>query len=263
MRRILPFILILFLIACNNQQKNSSNTETLTENTTETEKPELITEVEVPDNAMELEPERMPIADSVKTTAAIGSNDPRDRETAFLFNNGTTAYENGDFESGVGFFNQIVENTPDNRLAYYNLGLGYFKLQKFAEAIQAFNKAVDLAPNNAQSIMYRGRVYYTMGDFKNCLEDYERVVKLQPNDPVAYYNRGIAKGQMKNYLGAIQDFDKAIELNPDYAEAYYNRGLANYFQGRMHDACYDWRKAHSLGHYESEKAIRAYCEGDE
>ena len=67
--------------------------------------------------------------------------------------------------------------------------------------------------------------------------------------------------EAKDFRDRIKDFDKALELDPEYAEAYYNRGLANYHQGRLHDACFDWRKAHSLGHYEAEKAIRGYCEG--
>ena len=127
----------------------------------------------------------------------------------------------------------------------------------------AFDKAIEILPNDALSIQYRGRVYYMLANFPKCLEDYNKVVELKPEDPIAYYNRGTAKGRVKDYLGAISDFDRALELDPEYAEVYYNRGLANYFQGRLHEACYDWRKAHALGHYESEKAIRTYCEGDQ
>jgi lipoprotein NlpI len=85
---------------------------------------------------------------------------------------------------------------------------------------------------------------------------------MKPDDPVAYYNRGLARGRLNDYSGAIKDFDRVIELNPEYKEAYYNRGIANFFIGRQHDACYDWRKAHSMGHYEADKAIKAYCEGE-
>ena len=111
-------------------------------------------------------------------------------------------------------------------------------------------------------MQYRGKVYYILKDFRNCLRDYEQVVEMKPNDPVSYFNRGAVRGRINDYGGAIEDFTRAIELNPDYDEAYYNRGLANYHTGRLHDACYDWRKAHSLGHYEADKAIKAYCEGE-
>ena len=257
-KRIFPFLVIALLISCNNQQADNNAADDQQGNQVQSVhelEPEKIQEAEVD--------EENPEAGNLEITGEAGKADPVwDSETAFLFNKGTTAYRNDDFENGVGFFEQIVANTPDNRKAYYNLGLGYFELNRYHDALQAFNSAIEISPNDPLSLQYRGRVYYMLGKFSKCLIDYDRVVEIKPEDPEAWYNRGTAYGQLKNYLGAIKDFDKAIELKPDYAEAFFNRGLANYFQGRMHEACYDWRKAHGLGHYEAEKAIRSYCEGD-
>ncbi|NQT76534.1 MAG: tetratricopeptide repeat protein [Bacteroidetes bacterium] len=260
MNRILPFLLIAFLISCTNQQSEDKTTEPVQEETGV-----LSIEPNEPANPVDEEtqtanPDVNTIKPAEKSSDLKGE---RDTEAAYLFNKGTTAYNNEDFESGVGIFEQIVEMHPDDRKAYYNLGLGYFKLNKFSNALLAFNKAIEILPEDVLSIQYRGRVYYMLENFPKCLDDYTKVVELKPEDPLAYYNRGTAKGRVNDYLGAIRDFDKAIELKPEYAEAYYNRGLANYFQGRRHEACYDWRKAHGLGHYESEKAIRSYCEGDQ
>jgi tetratricopeptide (TPR) repeat protein len=258
MNRILPFLLIAFLISCTNQQSEDKITEPVQEETG-------VLSIEPNDPVSPATEETLAANPDANTvTPADKSSDlkgERDTEATYLFNKGTTAYSNDDFESGIAYFEQIVEIRPDDRKAYYNLGLGYFKLNIFSKALLAFNKAIEIFPNDDLSIQYRGRVYYMLGDFHKCLEDYNRVVELKPDDQVAYYNRGTAKGRVKDYLGAISDFDRAIELNPEYAEAYYNRGLANYFQGRLHEACYDWRKAHGLGHYESEKALRSYCEG--
>ena len=256
MRRILPFLLIPFLISCSNQQTESSATTEQDENQVLSIK-EVETDNEVKANIDEENPDAV--------TIQIPSEDAKNNggsEISFMFQKGTTAYSNDDFEAGVVLFKQIVEKDPENRKAYYNLGVGYFELDKFSNALQAFNKAIELSPNDSLSIQHRGRVYYMLGDFQKCLKDYERVIEMKPEDPVAWYNRGTAKGQLKDYLGALQDFDRAIELDPEYAEAYFNRGLANFFQQRRHEACYDWRKAHSLGHYEADKALRSYCEGD-
>ncbi len=258
MNRILPFLLIAFLISCTNQQSEDNATEPGQEETGV-----LSIEPNEPANpASEESLTANPDANTIKPgDKSTDQEETRDTEAAYLFNKGTTAYNNEDFESGVGYFEQIVEMHPDDHRAYYNLGLGYFNLNKFSNALVAFNKSIEILPNFSLSIQYRGKVYYMLEDFRKCLEDYNKVVELEPEDPIAYYNRGIAKGRLKDYLGAISDFDRAIELNPEYAEAYYNRGLANYFQGRLHEACYDWRKAHGLGHYEAEKALRSYCEG--
>jgi tetratricopeptide (TPR) repeat protein len=260
MNRILLFLLIAFLISCTNQQSEDKITEPVREETG-------VFSIEPDEPANPVDEETVtanPDANTIKPGDKSSDQEKaRDTETAYLFHKGTTAYDNEDFERGVDYFEQIVESHSDDHRVYYNLGLGYFKLNKFHNALVAFNNAIEILPNDALSLQYRGRVYYMLEDFPKCLKDYNKVVELKPEDPIAYYNRGIAKGQLKDYLGAIMDFDKAIELNPEYAEAYFNRGSANHFQGRAHDACYDWRKAHGLGHYEAEKLIRTYCEGDQ
>lgn len=259
MKRILPFILIAFLFSCNNQTENTANTdteETQTALTTVGGDTLTKTTADEPLKHGEIEAEKLP------AEIVLGAKDEeqeQNREIGNLFRSGTTAYDNGDFEAGVGFFQQIVGIDPENRRAYYNLGLGNFRSDHFGAALQAFNRAIEIAPDDSLSIQYRGRVYYMLEDFESCLKDYERVVELTPNNSVAYYNRGIAKGQMKDFEGATLDFDKAIELDPDNADAYFNRGLAYYYQGKQHEACYDWQKAYNLGHLGANKALDAYC----
>ena len=258
-KRLLPILLLALLISCNNQNNVNSDQEVQKEEPASSMK-----EIE-PEEGMSIETDqKKPGSVSINLADENAKIDGgQDREISFMFNKGTTAYENDDFEAGVEVFKQIIVKDPDNRKAYFNLGLGYFELTQYYDALKSFNNAIALSPRDSMSIQYRGRVYYMLGDFQNCFIDYNKVVEMKPNDPIAWYNRGTAKGQLKDYLGALQDFDKSIELDPDYAEAWFNRGLANYFQGRLHEACYDWRKAHSLGHYESEKALRKYCESEE
>ena len=251
MNKIIALIIISLLISCGNQQGGE----------TEQGGVEKQADEKFSDTGAETKTQG-PILLS-KEQDETQSGEAMKNEIAHLFNQGTRAYDNDDFEGGISYFEQIVEKDPTERRAWYNLGLGYFRVNRFDKSLQAFTRAIEIAPDDSLSIQYRGRVYYMMNDFQNCLKDYERVIELKPNDPVAYYNRGTARGQIRDYLGAIMDFDKAISLNPDYAEAFFNRGLANYLLDRVHEACYDWRKAHLLGHYEADKAIRSYCGGDD
>ena len=129
MKRIIPLILIAFLFSCNNQQSENTSTEVQEE-----KKPELnFSNKEVEERVtIQAEPDN-----SGAVTIKVGENEedpanatPKDRETSFLFNKGTTAYSNGDFEQGVEYFEQIVLKQYNNKKAYYNLGLGYFELEK-------------------------------------------------------------------------------------------------------------------------------------
>lgn len=257
MKRILFLITVAFLVSCTNTPKEENTSDLQDEKQTP------------PGHSLK---DSVPVVDeNVKVLHPGGQEFELDiqegggymnQEIAQLFRQATSAYDQEDFNTGIRLFNEIIEKEPEDGRAYYNLGIGYFKLNNYTESIKAFTGAININPNDSLAMQYRGKVYYIVGDFTNCLRDYERVVELKPEDPAAYYNRGTARGRISNYSGAIEDFNKAIELNPEYNEAYFNRGIANFHLGRMHDACYDWRKAHTLGHYEADKAIKAYCEGE-
>lgn len=258
MKRILLLLSIAFLISCNNQPESVTKADQENPESEPTSDQNLIPEPDATPGTIVLESEQVDL--DAKDTIFTETRDP---EIAQLFRQATGAYDQGDYQSGIAYFNQIITKEPDNGRAYYNLGVGYFKLEKFADAIQAFSQSIVINPMEPLAIQYRGRVYYLMGDYKNCLYDYARVAVLKPDDPVAYYNLGTAKGRTHDYVGAIEDFDKAISYDPEYAEAYFNRGIASFHRGMLHDACYDWNKAHGLGHFEAEKAIKAYCEEGE
>ncbi len=258
MKRILLLLSIAFLISCSNQPESGTKAGQENPESETTSDQNIISEPDAEPGTVVLEPEKIEL-DAKDATFT----ETRAPEIAQLFRQATAAYGQGDYQSGIAYFNQIVTKEPDNGNAYYNLGIGYFELEKFADAIQAFNQAIMINPMDPRAIDIRGRVYYLIGDYKNCLYDYARVVELKPDDPAAYYNRGTAKGRTHDYVGAIEDFDKAISYDPEYALAYFNRGFAYFKRGMLHDACYDWNKAHGLGHFEAEKAIKEYCEGGE
>jgi tetratricopeptide (TPR) repeat protein len=257
--RIITFLLILsFLASCNNSPKTDPESENRDDTVITAQEPE----VTAPKTHLSAQTTDDESSVSLNLTD-MGSTPEAKQEISVLFSKGTDAYASEDFATGVEYFEQIVSEQPDNRKAYYNLGVGYTKLQRFSEALKSFSKAIEIIPNDAISIQYRGRVYYMMGNYEKALEDYTRVLDLKDTDPVSWYNRGTAYGAMKLYRKAKEDFDKAITLDPEYALAFFNRGLANYYLGMRHEACVDWRKAHSLGHYESEKALTAYCEDND
>jgi tetratricopeptide (TPR) repeat protein len=255
MNRLLLLISVVFLVSCGSQKKEVKTADE--KESKVTEKTLLDSVPEVDENISVLHPGGKELELGVTEGGGY-----MDEEIGKLFRQATSAYGQGDYQTGIQLFEQIIEKAPTDTRAYYNLGIGYFKVDNFSASIKAFTDAININPRDSLSIQYRGKVYYILEDFQSCLRDYERVVEMKPNDPIAYYNRGLARARLNDYSGAIDDFDRVLELNPENKEAYYNRGLANFYIGRLHDACYDWRKAHSMGHYEADKAIKAYCEGE-
>ena len=76
---------------------------------------------------------------------------------------------------------------------------------------------------------------------------------------MAYYNRSRSYYYLGDYYGAISDSTKTIELNSKDKKAYAIRGMSKEEIGDMKGACFDWRKASSLGYEDAAKWVRNQC----
>jgi len=63
-----------------------------------------------------------------------------------IFNMGATAANEGRDGEAAEYFKKAIEMKPDYALAYYNLGLSYFRLKKMEEAKVALEKYLELEP---------------------------------------------------------------------------------------------------------------------
>ena len=67
-----------------------------------------------------------------------------------LFEQATDAYNAGDYEKAVSFYNNILDNGKHSSALYYNLGNAYYKQNKIAESIYFYEKALLLSPNDQE-----------------------------------------------------------------------------------------------------------------
>lgn len=67
------------------------------------------------------------------------------------FSEGIDAYNNKDYGTAIEKFEQIIETTPNDVSAWYNLGLSNMGLQKYGDAIWNFEKVLKLNPNDSEA----------------------------------------------------------------------------------------------------------------
>lgn len=65
-----------------------------------------------------------------------------------LFEEGNTAYTDGDYATAIEKYEQILHNGETSADLYYNLGNSYFKANNIAPSIYYFEKALQLNPND-------------------------------------------------------------------------------------------------------------------
>ena len=67
-----------------------------------------------------------------------------------LFNSGTEAYNQGDYNKAVENYLKILENGQHSAELYYNLGNSYYKLNQIAPSVYYYEKALLLKPNDTE-----------------------------------------------------------------------------------------------------------------
>lgn len=67
-----------------------------------------------------------------------------------IFNRATEAYNNGDYEKAITYYNEILENGEHSAALYFNLGNAYYKLNQIAPSVYNYEKALLLSPNDAE-----------------------------------------------------------------------------------------------------------------
>lgn len=67
-----------------------------------------------------------------------------------LFNRATDAYNNGDYQKAIEYYNGILDNGQHSAALYFNLGNAYYKLNLIAPSIYNYEKALLLSPNDPE-----------------------------------------------------------------------------------------------------------------
>ncbi|MEM8998734.1 MAG: tetratricopeptide repeat protein [Bacteroidota bacterium] len=68
-----------------------------------------------------------------------------------LFNRATEAYNSGDYEKAISYYQNIIENGQHSASLYFNLGNAYYKLDEIGPSIYYYEKALLLKPNDTET----------------------------------------------------------------------------------------------------------------
>lgn len=90
--------------------------------------------------------------------------------------------DHGQFADAVHPLLRAVQLDPDSFDAWHNLGLSYFRLQRYKEARQPLEKAVALRPELFDTLNLLGATLYVLGDDRAALPVLERAHELRPDD---------------------------------------------------------------------------------
>ncbi|MFX0037145.1 MAG: tetratricopeptide repeat protein [Candidatus Hermodarchaeota archaeon] len=121
-------------------------------------------------------------------------------ETLFDYGGYLNDYYTLEYEKAKEVFERIINLSPNNYRAHYNLGLAFFNLSKFQNAENSFKKALSIKPDYKYCFYNLGLIYETKEKYKKALQYYEKALKIDPNFIYAL----TARSEMRKRLDEIK-----------------------------------------------------------
>jgi len=143
---------------------------------------------------------------------------------------GFLAYQRGDLEAAIDYFERALALEPDNEEALAWLGRIYMELGDGATAAKYWQRAAEINPSPRN-------LYFA--------EQASKMAAYGPEAVKAFYS-GYAAWEKKDYATAIAQFEKAVRLAPNWAEAHRWLARAYMEAGMPAKAIPHWEKVIEL-----------------
>jgi protein O-mannosyl-transferase len=149
-------------------------------------------------------------------------------------------------------FKRMIDATPNNYMARYNLGNLYAKQNRTDEAISNYMAAVEEEPNYAEAHNNLGGIFLDQKRYDEALQHYRTAVRLRPkylyyfNLANALADAASARHDSNGFAEAVRTYLQAQQLNPASSELHQNLGLTLQTQGRASEAVAEFEQAARL-----------------
>jgi tetratricopeptide (TPR) repeat protein len=130
------------------------------------------------------------------------------------------------WQNSETLWRNAIANTPNNYIAYYNLGSVLLRKRQPEAAMVDFRKALELKPDYEEAYASAGSASMLTGQFDGAIDYYKKALQVMPASAEDWSNLASALLQEGQVDEAIDDYQKAVAFKPDSADMHYNLGRA-------------------------------------
>jgi tetratricopeptide (TPR) repeat protein len=171
-----------------------------------------------------------------------------------------TMIKRGDKRGAVAVLLKMIQLNPNNLTVAYNLISLQEEIMGNQEKIRAYKELLDIAPDFTEAALNLGIAYYKEQRFEESNKIFDDIISHRPDAGIVYYNRGLTLLKLKKPSAAVKDFKKGLEFLPtDHAPSYGALGIAYTELGQFREAIEALDLAFSLS---PENAIYAFNLGN-
>jgi tetratricopeptide (TPR) repeat protein len=165
---------------------------------------------------------------------ALALDEPRNPD--HLFELARVAYEQRDFEGGLGYLGHARDLRPDDARVHFLFGMMLTEMNLPFEARKSLEKAVDLAPDNPD---YRYALGLAILRFQNpspAIECFEKYLQARPGDARGRFALGVAYFQTSEFAEAAKLMHSVLDDQKTEAGAAYYLGRIAYQDQQLDEA---------------------------
>lgn len=152
----------------------------------------------------------------------------------------------GDMPEALDGLYRVLDRVPEFPPALHQMGVLYFRLQRYGDSIVPLERYVALVPSRVGDTRVLGHDYYSLGRYGDAEAHYQRVLATSPADVEAL--RGLALTRMRrgDAQSALALLTRVVEAQPDHAEAWNAIAQIRFDQGESDDALAAAERARAL-----------------
>jgi tetratricopeptide (TPR) repeat protein len=160
-----------------------------------------------------------------------------------------TVHQEFYWKDSEALFKRMIDATPNNYMARYNLGNLYSKENRIPEAISNLTAAIEGEPNYAEAHNNLAGIFLEQKRYDDALSHYRTAARLRTeylyvfNLANALADAASARHDTNEFAEAVQTYRQALQLNPNSSEAHHNLGLTWQAQGRAGEAVAEFEQA--------------------
>ncbi len=140
-------------------------------------------------------------------------------------------------------FRHAVQVTPNNYLAYNNLGFYLSKVGRTAEAMEDYRLSLKINPSYEDALNNLGYALAGQKKYQEAIPLYEAALRIRPNHVEVNNNLGNALSEIGKIDEAIQHYLIALKQDPNHADAHNNLGIALAMKGKLDEAIVQFHEA--------------------
>lgn len=155
------------------------------------------------------------------------------------------ARELGEVEKGLAAFERAKQLCPENPLAYQYLAFTLPEDRRDAK-IENFKRYLELSEGHAtdpEALQYLFGLYFAEERYDEARQTIERALAADPEEAQLQLYAGIVVSKLGRHRDAINYFTKALAINPNLEDAYLYRALTHQALGNTTAYAHDLERA--------------------